>query len=166
MEGQPAQQGRAPKVWFAKTEGPDSVSSDRQQDLTSGKLKLNSSALVTRAREHWEGEWLSPEDRVQLRGGTKALANTISLSHPPVKITKGTSSCQRTCTTQTPNAVLLWIHSSLPVDGSASLPVLQGPSCRGPPMAKGAQPAPPAPKHLVDPPRANMPDPIEATPQA
>ena len=55
-----------------------------------------------------------------------------------------------TCTVQTPNAVLLWIH---PSNGSASLPVLQGPSHRGHPTAKQAEPAPPAPVHLADPPR-------------
>ena len=44
MEGQPAWQDRAPKVWLAKVEGPDSVSSDSQWDLTSGMLK--STALL------------------------------------------------------------------------------------------------------------------------
>ena len=62
----------------------------------------------------------------------------------PVPITKIAS------TAQTPNVVLLWIH---PSDGPASLPVLQGPSCRGPPSAKRAEPAPPAPVHLADPPQ-------------
>ena len=51
---------------------------------------------------------------------------------------------------QTPNAVILWIH---PSDGSASLPVLQGLSHRGPPPAKRAKPAPPATVHLAAPPR-------------
>ena len=46
VEGQPAQQGRAPEVWLAKVEELDSVSSDRQWDLTSGMLKVNSSAIV------------------------------------------------------------------------------------------------------------------------
>ena len=53
-------------------------------------------------------------------------------------------------TTQTPNAVLLWIH---PSNRSASLPVLQGPSCRGPPKTKQVKPTPPAPVQLADPPR-------------
>ena len=53
VEGQPAQQGRAPKVWLANVEGLDSVSSDSQQDLTSGILKVNSSTL---------GEWGGQED--------------------------------------------------------------------------------------------------------
>ena len=61
----------------------------------------------------------------------------------PVSIT------ELACTTQTPNAVLLWIH---PSDRSASLPVPQGPSRSGPPKAKPAEPAPPAPVHLADPP--------------
>ena len=51
VEGQPAQQGRAPKVWLAKAEGQDSMSSDSQQDLTSGMLKVNSSAL-----REWGGQ--------------------------------------------------------------------------------------------------------------
>ena len=36
---------QSPQVWLAKAEGPDSVSSDSQRDLTSGMLKVNSSAL-------------------------------------------------------------------------------------------------------------------------
>ena len=39
----PARQ--SPQVWLAKAEGPDSLSSDSQRDLTSGMLKVNSSAL-------------------------------------------------------------------------------------------------------------------------
>ena len=42
----PARQ--SPQVWLAKAEGPDSMSSDSQQDLTSGMLKVNSSALGER----------------------------------------------------------------------------------------------------------------------
>ena len=38
MEGQLTGQDRAPKVWLAKAEWPDSVSSDSQRDLTSGML--------------------------------------------------------------------------------------------------------------------------------
>ena len=45
VEGQPTRQGRAPKVWLAKAEGLGCVSSDSQQDLTSGMLKVSSSAL-------------------------------------------------------------------------------------------------------------------------
>ena len=45
VEGQPTRQGRATKVWLAKEEGPDSMSSDSWLDLTSGMLKVNSSAL-------------------------------------------------------------------------------------------------------------------------
>ena len=48
VEGQAAWQGRAPKVWLAKVQGPDCVSSDSQRDLTSGILKVNSSALGER----------------------------------------------------------------------------------------------------------------------
>ena len=39
----PARQ--SPQVWLAKAEGPDCMSSDSQWDLTSGILKVNSSAL-------------------------------------------------------------------------------------------------------------------------
>ena len=45
VEGQPTQQSRAPKVWLAKAEGLNAMSSDSQRDLTSGTLKVNSSAL-------------------------------------------------------------------------------------------------------------------------
>ena len=45
VEGQSAGQGRAREVWLAKAEGLDCVSSDTQQDLTCGILKVNSSAL-------------------------------------------------------------------------------------------------------------------------
>ena len=50
VEGQPTRQGRAPKVWLAKAEGPDCMSSDSQWDLTSGMLKVNSSALREQGR--------------------------------------------------------------------------------------------------------------------
>ena len=45
----PARQ--SPQVWLAKAEGPDSVSSDSQWDLTSGMLKVNSSARRAGGRE-------------------------------------------------------------------------------------------------------------------
>ena len=45
VEGETAQEVTAPKVWFAKAEEPNSVSSDSQWGLTSGMLKVNSSAL-------------------------------------------------------------------------------------------------------------------------
>ena len=41
VEGQPTQQGRIPESGLQKRRG---VSSDCQQDLTSGMLKVNSSA--------------------------------------------------------------------------------------------------------------------------
>ena len=49
VEGQPAWQGRTPEVWLAKADGPDSMSSDNQEDLTSGMLKVN--ALLSESRE-------------------------------------------------------------------------------------------------------------------
>ena len=51
VEGQPARQGTAPEVWLAKVDGPDSVSSESQWDLTSEMLKVNSSALRERGRQ-------------------------------------------------------------------------------------------------------------------
>ena len=45
VEEQPAGKGIALEVWLAKAEVLDSMSSDSQQDLTSGTLKVNSSAL-------------------------------------------------------------------------------------------------------------------------
>ena len=47
---EPGQRGsppakQSPRVWLAKAEGPDGVCSDSQQDLTSGMLRVNSSAL-------------------------------------------------------------------------------------------------------------------------
>ena len=45
VEGQPAWQERAPEVLIAKAKGTDSVSSDSQWNLTSGMLKVDSSAL-------------------------------------------------------------------------------------------------------------------------
>ena len=55
MEGQPAWQGRAPEVCLAKAEGPDSVNSDSQLDLTSGMLKVNGSVSESREGERTPG---------------------------------------------------------------------------------------------------------------
>ena len=85
--------------------------------------------------------------RTELIRGTKALARAISLSHPPDEIPEGTSSHHQT-----------WLHRAnaqhcASVDPSLHfLPVLQGPSHRGPPTAKRTKPAPPTPVHLADPP--------------
>ena len=50
--GSPPSKAEPPSLAYksggAKVEGPDCVSSDRQQDLTSGMLKVNSSALRER----------------------------------------------------------------------------------------------------------------------
>ena len=56
VEGQPTGQGRAPKVWLAKVERPNSMSSDSQQGLTSGMLKVNSSALREQERREDTGK--------------------------------------------------------------------------------------------------------------
>ena len=42
---------QSPRDWLAKAEGPDCMSSDGQRDLTSGMLKVNSSAL-----REWGGQ--------------------------------------------------------------------------------------------------------------
>ena len=126
------------------------MSSDSQWDLTSGMLKVNSSAQRAGRRGHQEGELLNPGRQSSAQRGTKALASTISLSHPSVVILKGTSSHHRSCLHCTRTQCCAWIH---PSDGSSSLPELQGPSHRGPPTAKLAKPAPPAPVHLVVPPQ-------------
>ena len=75
VEGQSTRQGRGAEVWLAKAEGPDCVSSDSQQDLTSGMLKVNSSALREQGgREEGErtpgGRVLEPrKDRAWGAGG-------------------------------------------------------------------------------------------------
>ena len=74
-----------------------------------------------------EGELLSPRRQGSAWWGTKALASTISLDHPPAKIPKGTIPARElACTGQTPNAVLLWSHPSSSWSDSLLLP--QGPS--------------------------------------
>ena len=77
---------------LAKAEGPDCMSSDSQWDLTSGMLKVNSSAQRAGGREDTEGELLSPRRQSSAWRKKKALESTISLSHPTAKIPKGTSS--------------------------------------------------------------------------
>ena len=126
------------------------MSSDSQRDLTSGMLKVNSSALRVGGRGHQEGEiehWKIELSLVGNKGTGKCHLPRPSpqpkSQREPVPVT------ELTCARQTPNAMLLWIH---PFDGSASLPVLQGPSHMEPPTAKGAKPAPPTPVHLADPP--------------
>ena len=94
---------------------------------------------------------LTPQDRSQLGRRTKALASTISLSHPPAKIPKGPSSPHQTCLHHTNiQCCASVVH---PSNRSTSLLLLQGPSHRGPLTAKGAKPTPPTPVHLVDPPQ-------------
>ena len=148
------------------------MGSDSQRDSTSGILKVSISArgegggrvdaksslykdCGTKSRgdtgrnHSLKSAWGLREGvvepgRTDLGGGTKELAGAISLSHPPAEIPKGTSSRHRTCTAQSPNAVLLGIHPS----AGSVLPVLQGPSRRGPPWAKRAKPVPPAPVQI------------------
>ena len=49
--GSPRGKAEPPEIWLAKAEGLDCVSSDSQQDLTSGMLKVNSFAL-----REWGGQ--------------------------------------------------------------------------------------------------------------
>ena len=75
-----------------------------------------------------EGELLSPGQQSSAWQDTRALATAISLTHPPAKIPKGTSSCQGACLHRKSNAVVLRIHpQNHPFGGADSLPVLQGP---------------------------------------
>ena len=87
-----------------------------------------------------EGRVVEPEDRAQLNRGTKVLAISISLSHPPAEIPKGTSSHHQTCLHQANTQCYASVGPSLQL--TASLLVLQGPSRRGPPPTKLAKPAP------------------------
>ena len=111
-------------------------------------------------RGHREGEVLSPGRQSSAQWGTKALASTISLSHPPAEMPKGTSAHHQTCLH----------HANAQCCSSVDPPsqCCRAPSYRGPLMTKGAKPAPPSTVHLVDPPRLirPWPDPIEAAQQA
>ena len=77
----PARQ--SPRVWFAKVEGPDCVSSDSQQDLTSGMLKVDSSALEGsgRARRHWGRRGVEPGKTDLSSEGNKGTGQR-HLPHP------------------------------------------------------------------------------------
>ena len=68
-----------PRVWLAKAEGPDCMSSDSQRDLTSGMLKSTALLRAGRAREHQERDVLSP--RRQSSAGNKGAAQ-CHLPHP------------------------------------------------------------------------------------
>ena len=63
------------QIWLAKAEGPDCMSSDSQQELISGMLKVNSSALrewrAGRVRGCREGELLSPGRQSSAQTGNK-----------------------------------------------------------------------------------------------
>ena len=108
----------------------------------------------------------SQKDRAQLSGGTKALASTISLSHPPDESPQGTSSRHQTSLHPANTQCHASVDTSLL--GASLPPGASGPSHRGPPTAKQAKPGPPATVHLVDPPCLirPWPDPIKAAPQA
>ena len=81
--------------------------------------------------------------------GTKALGSAVSLSHTPGKIPKGISSHHRIRLQPHKHPTLCFCGSIPPM--VCLLPVLQGPSHRGPPTAKQDKPSPPTPVHLVDP---------------
>ena len=91
---------------------------------------------------------MSPGRQSAAWWGTKALTSTISLTYPqPNTQREPVSAKELACTTQTPKAVLLWTHTSRSRPDSLKLP--QGPSLRGSPKEKLAEPAPPAPVHLA-----------------
>ena len=97
---------------------------------------------------------LSPRGQSSAWQGTKVLGSAISLAHPPAKIPKGISSHHGTCLHSTNTQHCASVDPSL--RRVCLLPVPQGPSQSRPPKAKRAEPAPPAPVHLADPP-ANTP---------
>ena len=107
------------------------MSSDSQWDLTSGMLKVNSSALAERGGqenpggrvvEPWETELTSSGEQRHWQVPSPSPIPQPKFQKEPVPVT------ELACTVQTPNTVLLWIH---PSDRSASHPVLQGPSPQG-----------------------------------
>ena len=131
-------------------------------------LKVNSSALREREGERTPGGRLVQPWKTELSsvGEESHWQAQFPSSIPQPKFQRErVPVIELACTVQTPNAGLLWIH---PSNGTASLPVLQGLSHRGPPMAKLVKPAPPTPVNLVDPPGLihPLPDPMEAAPQA
>ena len=80
-------------------------------------------------REGWRttgGRVVGPRTTELSWRGTKALASTISLAHPPAKIPKGTSSWQGNCLHRTNTQCCASVDPSLQ-RGSDSLPVPQGP---------------------------------------
>ena len=131
MEGQPAWQGRAPKVWLAKAEEPDTVSTDSQRDLTSGMLKVNSSSIrETGEREDVGREIVEPrKDRAQLSRGNKGTGKHHHLLPPPSQSPKGNQF-------PSPNLLAPRKHPMLCFCGSIPLVGLP-PSwcCRAPPEA-------------------------------
>ena len=88
---------QSPRVWLAKAEGPDCMSSDSQRDLTWNVISQQLCSESRRAKGQWKGELLSPRGQSSAWRGTKALASAISLAHPLAKIPKGTSSHHGTC---------------------------------------------------------------------
>ena len=79
------------------------------------------------------GRVVEPQKDRTWWGNKGAGKRHFSLPSPPEYQREPVPVTQLACTSQTPNAVLLWIH---PSEGPASLLVLQGSFCRGPLMAK------------------------------
>ena len=96
-----------------------------------------------RVVEPWETEISLAGEQRRWQAQSPSPIPQPKFQREPVPLT------ELACTVQTPSAVLLWIH---PFDRPASLPMLQGPSRRGPPIAKLVRSAPPAAVHLADPP--------------
>ena len=128
LEGQPAQQGRAPKVWLAKVEGLDSVSSDSQQDLTSGTLK---STILLRGREGERtlgGRGVEPRKTELSLAGNKGTDRCHLPLPSPSRNSKGN---------QFPSLNLLALHKGPMLCFCGSIPPMGLPPswcCRAPPQ--------------------------------
>ena len=110
QEGQPAWQDRAPEVWLVKAEGPDSMSSDSQWDLTSGMLKVNSSAREQEGERTPGGRGVGGEQRHWQVPKPSPMPQR-KFQREPVPVNK------LACTVQTPNTVLLCFCGSIPLMG-------------------------------------------------
>ena len=101
------------------------MSSDNQQDLTSGILKVNRSTLgESREGEKTPGGRVVESQKTELSSEGNKGAGQRHLPHPPPQQKSQREPVPLTelaCTAQTPNTVLLWIHPSEgTTDGTAS----------------------------------------------
>ena len=144
VKGQPTEQGRAPRVWLAKAKGLDSVNSDSQWDLTSGMLKVNGCALGEL------GELLSLGRQSSALWWNKGTGECHLPLPSPSQNPTGNQFLSLNLLVPCKHPMLCFCGSNPLMGLPASLPVLQGPSHRGPLTAKPVEPAPPTPVHLVD----------------